>query len=494
MQLLENVLNIARSQPGKRAVSAGSLGDQSLSYGELVERCTQYLTHIDPQRELLFVIANRGVELACAIVAGLMAEVPVAIIDPRGGAHRIKQMLSRRPGSQVFVDDLGLRLVQDWYPQPDICRFSDVSAAAVTAVNWGMASKPHSPHKTAIVLFTSGSTGEPKGVCISRGDLDSRLENERSWFGLIADQTTLGVLPLSFDVGITQLLGTLFSGQHHVLLNSWLPKDIMRHIVHFGAAGLALSPVVWKNLINFAGQDELWAAINSMRYITVSGGRLSQDELEFICSRLAGCGLIKTYGQTEMFRIASVKIADAPEKLASVGRAYPGVEIEVRDAEGKLCEPDVPGEIWARGSGAMQFYLDETPGQSEKMVAGFIRTGDFGYLDAEGYLHIQGRKDEMVKILDQRVFPDDVANSLQSLLNLSHVVVVAQMSSDGEAFLVAFFKQDELKLDDAELRQLMQRNLASHLLPKMWHRVPEFPITANGKIDKPGLLSQGYLG
>lgn len=486
MKLLENLIDKAASDPEASAISSGSLGTQRLSYQELVNRSMEVAANLDGIEGPVYIVANRSVELVVGIIAALFSGVAAAIIDPRQGSFRISQILANKKSAHVMTDVLGERLLGDTIPVDNRLFLPDLLQ--------GSGSVERSPVQcsdtaTSVILFTSGSTGQPKGVCISRSDLDRRLSTENEWFQLTAGETNLGVLPLSFDVGLTQLLGSLYGGLHHVLVSSWLPKDILKHVVHFDAVGLALSPIVWKGLLNSPVQEELWAAINSMRYVTLSGGGLSPAELDYIYTKLSSCKLIKTYGQTEMFRISSLKVTEAPEKLLSVGRAYPGVKLEVRDDSGAVCNHNETGVIWASGDGAMLGYLEDTLAVNEKMNEGFVCTGDYGYLDEHGYLYIKGRKDEMIKILDQRVFPDDVASSLQVLLQVKNVVVVSRRNEDGEIDLVAFFLESELTHDDMELKRLMQRNLASHMVPKHIYRVSEFPVTLSGKIDKPGLLN-----
>jgi len=466
-------------------------GRESLSYGELLQRSHQIAQLIAQQLssgyEGVYVVANRSPDLVCSILGAIMYGVPIAIIDPRQGASRIAKIVENCGKSAGLVDMLGDRaLSKAGCPKPCVRLDELVIEDADEAL------EPVSGREadTAVVLYTSGSTGEPKGVRISRGDLHCRLVAEQAWFELSDVDCILGVLPLSFDVGLTQLLGTLWAGARHVLLNSWLAKDILSGIDQYQAAGVALSPMVWKGLLNSKDPALVWSAINRLRYITLSGGTLHPEVLGEIAKRLHGTQLIKTYGQTEMFRIASLKLNDNLDKLLSVGQAYTGVELYTRNDDGTPCAKGEEGEVVARGMGMMQGYVGHEAGS----VGQEVRTGDYGFVDDDGYLFIKGRRDEMVKVLDQRVFPDDVATSMCEILNVVDIIVLALKEKD-DYYLVAVAENGRIPMEEQRIIRLLQQNLASHLVPRRVVEVERFPETVSGKLDKTQLrvMVEGIL-
>lgn len=489
MQLLQNILRFARDNPSSPAISTGGHSAMCLSYSEftarvaaLKERLLEEATQVD----FVFVLAGRGPDLVSAVAASLFAGLPLAIIDPRMGHHRIAQLLGSVKSSYGLVDPLGQRILssfaEDQLAGVDYAVMPLEGRQGLTGRKLTLNPVGTPDKSAAIILFTSGSTGVPKGVRISYDDLDRRLQTEQAWFDLSAEDRVLGVLPLSFDVGLTQFLGTLYSGGCHVLLNSWLPKDILAAIEQFDAHGLALSPVVWSNLLRFGDRDRLWQVINKLGYVTLSGGTLPLEELKLIAENLHSCSFIKTYGQTEMFRICSLKVRENPDKLHTVGKAYPGVEIEIRDDGGQLCAANQVGEVFARGNGTMLGYLG---GQGSKPSE--IRTGDYGMLDKDGYLYLKGRRDDMVKILDQRIYPDDVADSIRAITGLKEVVVLAEPIG-GEIRLVVFFARQagEIPAGD-DWSPLLRQKLASHLIPSYLIGLDVLPHTPSGKIDKMAL-------
>lgn len=459
---------------------------EEMSYRSLyrtIARFQKKLTAVDSEK-VVAIVANKSATMVASILASMLSGVATAVIDPRQGKHRVQAILSSLNLGVVMVDPQTQRLLDGVAFSAPTVLLSDVAPSEIEGEPVLLPLKDDSS-RCEIILYTSGSTGMPKGVRIAAEDLLQRLTVECEWFELSAEDKILSVLPLTFDVGLTQMLASLYIGACSVIVSSWFPADILSHIKYYRPVGLALSPMVWKMLLKQKDQDTLWLALNTLRYVTLSGGTLPPEQLEHLALKLDRATLIKTYGQTEMFRIASAKIGVSDADLTSVGPLYPGVRVDILDEDGKVCGIDQVGEIVASGMGKMVGYY-QRDAHSTLELRDVIRTGDLGKLDKNGHLFVLGRRDEMVKILDQRVYPDDVATSIGAILALKEAYVVVR--DEGEPVLAAFVLSSELKVDENAALTSIRRQLASHLVPKYLLGVEAFPVTSSGKIDKQALL------
>ncbi|WP_029132478.1 class I adenylate-forming enzyme family protein [Sedimenticola selenatireducens] len=350
------------------------------------------------------------------------------------------------------------------------------------------------PLSPSACLFTSGSTGKPKGVLISDADLISRAVSEAQNFRLNPGDRLLSILPWSFDVGLSQVLTSWVIGCPLVLLNSWLPIDIVQTASRLSITGISAVPSIWLDLLgsNLSFQSPL------PRYVTISGGSLSAEKQAALIQRLDGIQVIKTYGQTETCRSTIAFPDDIAVAPSSVGRAYSGTCIYIVDADMRPLPPNEHGEVLHVGDGVMLGYLDgdsssklienpfyDPPCNSSKFA---VRTGDLGYMDAEGRLHLLGRADDMVKIKGNRVHLSEVASEAEALPEIQQALPVVLAEGDQlELALFVTLAEDNPPLDETGLRRRLATYLPSYMLPKQILILDRFPRTASGKPDSQAL-------
>ncbi|MGE5611056.1 MAG: AMP-binding protein, partial [Bacillota bacterium] len=359
---------------------------------------------------------------------------------------------------------------------------------------------PDDPQRAGCCLFTSGSTGAPKGVLVAESDLRARAEAEVEWFGIRADDVLLSILPFSFDVGLNQLLAALCAGCTLVLLDSWLPVDILKAVAQFKITGICGVPAIWLDMLNAGMSFDTAGVHSSLRYITVSGGDMSPDQLERLPAMARGVGIYKTYGQTEAFRAASLRPHEFAEKRRSVGRPFRGVRVYTVRQDNTPCAPNEEGEIVHTGLGTMLGYLDRQDPQSKLRPNPFqgesdpsptaVYTGDLGFIDQDGYLFICGRRDAMLKVAGNRVYPMEVVSQLTAT-GLVRDAEVVGVKGDGKTQLVAFVVLPTgSKTLPADIRRELAARLPSYMVPQQVVILPALPRTANGKPDRPAMIER----
>jgi acyl-coenzyme A synthetase/AMP-(fatty) acid ligase len=342
-------------------------------------------------------------------------------------------------------------------------------------------------------LFTSGSTGEQKGVLISRDDLVQRVSTEIEDYEITDADCLLSLLPFSFDVGLNQLLASVFSGAHLVILNSWFPNDVIKAIKSLGVTGISAVPTIWADMLSFPRDQKFSENIKTLRYITVSGGDLAPKYLIQLKQYFGKVNIYKTYGQSETFRSGILKPHDYEYKMTSVGQPVKGTRVFILRENDTVAAPDEEGEIIHYGAGTMLRYINDVEGSREKLreipvslkstltEGRVVFTGDRGKIDREGFLYVLGREDGMIKTMGFRVYPKEIENCLLEYPLVKHAAVVGVPDSrKGQAPIAEVVSENTL--DKKELITYLRGRLPYYMVPDDLYIVENLPVTENGKI------------
>jgi len=350
-----------------------------------------------------------------------------------------------------------------------------------------------SSEKALWCLFTSGSTGSPKGVLISGEDLLRRAVTEIEDYELTDQDSLLSLLPFSFDVGLNQLLSCFLSGAHLVILNSWFPRDILTAVRSQNINGISGVPSIWTEALAYPKGPDFEQNTQALRYITVSGGDLSKNQLLQLRQYFRNVKIFKTYGQTETFRSSMLKPFDFERKMTSVGRPLKGTEVFVLNDKGEIAPPDTEGEIVHYGVGTMLGYLNDLEGTSEKLrkmkepgskamkEGKWVFTGDRGRMDEEGYLYVLGREDGMIKTLGHRVYPKEIESCILEHEHVKNAAVVGIKDERKGQVIIAEVVSNGA-LNKQSLIVYLKERLPYYMVPGEINVVEYLPMTESGKI------------
>lgn len=359
------------------------------------------------------------------------------------------------------------------------------------------------PHRridtdVAAILYTSGSTGQPKGVVLSHRNMVAGAQSVASYLDLRADDRLLAVLPLSFDYGLSQLTTAFLRGASVVLMNYLFPKDIVAMVARERITGLAAVPPLWIALARLA-----WPAGCTLRFITNSGGAMPVPTVQALREILPATQIFLMYGLTEAFRSTYLPPAEVAHRPDSIGRAIPNAEILVVRPDGSPCDVDEPGELVHRGALVALGYWNDpartaqrfrpAPGQDPGLPVPELAvwSGDTVRRDGDGYLYFIGRSDDMIKVSGYRISPTEI----ESVLHATGLVAeVAAFGIDhpqlGQAIAVIAVPVEEGAIDGAALLAECKRRLPAYMVPAHIDlRAGPLPRNPNGKIDR-NLLRQ----
>lgn len=346
----------------------------------------------------------------------------------------------------------------------------------------------------AAILYTSGSTGQPKGVVLSHRNLVAGAASVASYLENTRDDRILSVLPLSFDYGLNQLTTAFEVGASAVLMNYLLPRDIPAAVAEHGITGLAAVPALWMQLARQA-----WPQQNSLRYITNSGGAMPQTTLALLRQALPATKVFLMYGLTEAFRSTYLPPEELERRPGSIGRAIPNAEILVLRPDGSPCAAGEAGELVHRGALVSLGYWNDPERTAQRFrplprsdsslpLAEFaVWSGDTVTLDDEGFLYFVGRGDDMIKVSGYRISPTEIEEVIAATGQVAEAAAFGVAHPTlGQAIVVA------AKAGDGDITpQLLQecrRRLPAYMVPAhIALRGDDLPRNPNGKIDRKAL-------
>ena len=347
----------------------------------------------------------------------------------------------------------------------------------------------------AAILYTSGSTGQPKGVVLSHRNLLAGAESVASYLENNADDRLLAVLPLSFDYGLSQLTTAFHVGASVALMNYLLPRDVISAVRDEGITGLAAVPPLWTQLA-----QQAWPEGLALRYITNSGGVLHRSTIDALRKALPSAKVYLMYGLTEAFRSTYLPPADLDRKPSSIGRAIPNAEVMVLREDGTPCAVNEPGELVHRGALVALGYWNDPARTAERfrplpprlaglpLVETAVWSGDTVRMDEEGFLYFLGRRDEMIKVSGYRVSPTEIEDVIVATGMAAEAVAMGvPHPQSGQAIAVVALVKDA-SITAAMLAKECGRRLPSYMMPAhIETRTTLLPRNGNGKIDRRSL-------
>jgi long-chain acyl-CoA synthetase len=400
------------------------------------------LNYLLPPQELAFIIKDSGMS---ALVASQFFGQAIAALKPLFGEKGVLLMAD----APDFAPPV---------PQSTTAMFED----------------------PALYLYTSGTTGRPKGVVLTHDNLAHNVQACQSAGEFDERDSFLCLLPFFHTYAITgTILLPLLSGCKMVLVDRFHPVKVLKLIEQHSISVFLAIPSMYRVMAMTEGDYN----VKSVRF-PISGGEPLPVAIAQAFEKRFGVPIFEGYGQTEAAPVISLNVP-GKNKLGSVGQPLPGVEIAIWDEQKNPVNTDVIGEIMVRGPNVMQGYYNLPEETAKTITRDWLHTGDLGKKDAEGYVIITGRKKDLIISAGENIYPREIEEVLAQHPKVKEVAVIGvKDEARGEvpkAFVIA---RDGMTVDEKELRHFSRENLAGYKVPKHFEVVPDLPRTPTGKVLK----------
>ncbi|MCC4326976.1 o-succinylbenzoate--CoA ligase [Limosilactobacillus reuteri] len=457
------LLKQAATQPNQIAIDDGN---ERLSFAELkkqVEVLVGKIDHLNPGSRVGLLATNTlmSYKLALAIMCSGRT---IVWLNWRLAGEELER--------QIKDSGLQLCLVENSLWRSGMTNpFKSYSAFLITNADPGELIPVFKSDWVASIMYTSGTTGKPKGVLQTFGNHFYSAVSSALNLGLSSADKWLCVAPIFHISGFSIIMRGLIYGMTVRLVEKFRAEEIERILANETVTIMSVVPFMLKKLIQ--QQNKTNTHYNSaFRCMLLGGGTIDREMLEICLQR--SIPVVQCYGMTETCsQIVALRSADALLKLGSVGQPLFSTQLKLSK----------DGEILLKTPALTPGYLNLPDKLPSKMIDGWYRTGDIGHLDKEGYLYIDGRADEMLISGGENIFPQEVEQVYQRYPQINEVAVVGQNDSVWGQVPVAFVVSDR-RLSTTKLMNYGYEHLARYKVPQHYIFVSELPKNASGKIRR----------
>ncbi|MFN8596438.1 MAG: amino acid adenylation domain-containing protein, partial [Anaerolineae bacterium] len=481
------------------------LDRQQLTYREVNGRVNQLAHHLQQlgvkPNAPIGLCVERSLDMIVGLLGILKAGGAYVPLDPAYPAERLAFMLN----------DAGIRIVVTQQPLRARVALSDLHYVCLDADTWTseVSANPIvdlAPDDLAYILYTSGSTGEPKGVVISHAAIADHCRVMAQHFELTAVDRVLQFASLNFDASLEQIITALSVGATLVVRGSELlgGREFNQFVAQHQLTVVNVPPAYWQQWLQAWSQPDGLAPNSQLRLVIIGGDVVLPDQLRmWRQTPLGKARFLNAYGPTETTITAmTFEVPESLDELLArqhvpIGRSLPDRTAYILDRAGQLTPIGVPGELHLGGLGIARGYLNQPKLTAEKFITNPVvdeeretadrrlyKTGDFARYRRDGQIEFLGRLDNQIKIRGMRVELGEIEATLSQHPAVRETVVVWRADQQLAAYVVT---RDGQTVTSAELRNWLKERLPAHMLPTSITRLDALPIGISGKVDRRAL-------
>ena len=471
----EQIFEHVQSTPDKIALISGEI---EVSYGQFWNYCLKAAASIKENYNIqkgdrVILSAAGNIEFAYVYFGVHIAGGICVPIDPDTNQTRFDYIV--KSTTPICVIGTLHNVKMDTIPFEDVINCNDKAEFV-------------SPNKDQIadILFTTGTTGAPKGVALSYLNHAAAARNINEFIGNTSDDVELLALPVSHSFGLGRLRCSLSIGATVVMLGSFANvKKFFGEIKRCNVTIFGMVPASWGFIKKMSGKY-IGKFANQLKYIEIGSSFMPIEDKQLLMELLPNTRICMHYGSTEASRSAFMEFHSYKDNLLTAGHASPHTDIKLFSTDGKVLPLGEEGEVCVKGEHVTCSYWNETPERfASDFFDGYFRTGDCATMDSEGNIYLKSRIKEMINVGGKKVSPmevEDILNKIPGIKESACIGIPDPGIVLGEV-VKAFIVADE-SLTDNEIMEQLKSQLEVYKLPIEIERIAEIPKTSSGKIQR----------
>ncbi|MEU1996726.1 class I adenylate-forming enzyme family protein [Nocardia gamkensis] len=477
--LSEAVANWAATRPSALALRCG---EHTLTWSELDEALTRFVAALRARDvvagDRVVLLGENSLEWVVAFLGCQRGDNVVVPLNTRLAQSQVVQQVTKVEAELVLHDAAAAAVPG--------ARCLELEAFVREARTDRGAAAPEmtTGEAPALISFTSGTTGVPKGAVISHSAISALARAFSGYFGTGPDDSTLVLVPIFHNTGFAdQLAHLVVSGGTTSLLRRYRTGDAAAELIAHPATFLAAVPSMVRMLMLHDDAEEIFRGVRTIMY---GGSAMPEPWVHELLRRWPHLALVHAYGLSEFTSVCTFLPHElAATKAESVGLPLPGVEVRIVDESGVDAEPGALGEVWLSGPTRMLGYWDEPQLTAAKMSGRWLRTGDVGRIDADGLLWLHGRADDVINRGGEKIMPTFVESHIARHETIGAACAFGYPDDILHQRVAAAVEvRSGTVFDEQELVGFLRAAMPDYAVPDRWVVYDALPLNASGKFDR----------
>ena len=471
MTIEQLIFEHTQATPQKIALISGSV---EVSYKQLwkeIQKTAAWFCAHARRGDRIIVSASKNIDFVYTYFGAHMAGLICVPIDPETNETRLKRIVDvAKP--KLIVGELRN------HGEHVLIPFQDVKSDRELTLEFPFESN------VADLLFTTGTTGLPKGVTLTYANQMAAADNINIFIGNGAEDVEMLALPISHSFGLGRLRCVFSKGATLVLLGSFASmKKFFGEMERCHVTGFGMVPASWAYIHKMSG-EKISQFADQLKYIEIGSAFMPLENKQELMSMLPKTRICMHYGLTEASRSTFISFHDDQDHLMSAGMPSPNAEVAVFSEQGEPVDNNVDGEICVKGGHVCSGYWGMSKEEFKKDFYGdFFRTGDWGHIDDNGYIYLVSRKKEIINVGGKKVSPIEVEEHLNEIDGIEESACVG-VYDDVLGEVVKAFCVCSKKLDFEEVKKALFKKIENYKIPVFFENIERLPKTQNGKLQR----------